>query len=248
MRETSGKFNVLEEQMNEMSNVPMPESRPNTVLQIWGKALTKPNEQTFIEIASSPNARASTGYVWVFIASLIQIFLTALVQSRTLGPLMEQYGLDALGNQPQGIGSILISAICGAPIGAAFTTLLFAISVFVVQWLARMFGGTGTTDGLAYTLASIVAPFSIAAGVLSLFTAIPYVGFCISGLLSIAGIYIFVLEVMAVKAVNQISWGAAIGSLLIPALVIGLLCACLIGVSVAALMPLIRDTAPNFTP
>jgi hypothetical protein len=53
---------------------------------------------------------------------------------------------------------------------------------------------------------------------------------------------------MAVKAVNRFGWGAAIGSLLIPGLVIGLLCACLIGVSVAALLPLIRDAAPNFQP
>jgi Yip1-like protein len=235
--------------MNDMSNAPISESRPESVLQTWTKALTKPNEQTFADIAASPNARASTAYLWVFIGSLIQVFLTALVQSRMLGTYIDQAGLgDVLGNQAQGFGSILISAICGAPIAAAVTTLFFAIGVFIVQWIARMFGGTGTTDRLAYTMASIVAPFSIVAGVLSLFGAIPYVGLCFSVILSLAGIYIFVLEAMAVKAVNRIGWGAAIGSLLIPGLVIGLLCACLVGVSFAALLPLIRDAAPNFQP
>jgi hypothetical protein len=66
--------------------------------------------------------------------------------------------------------------------------------------------------------------------------------------LAIAGIYIFILNVMAVKGVNQISWGAAIGSLLIPGLVIGFVCACLVGVSMAALLPAIRSAMPNVTP
>ena len=235
--------------MNDMSNAPISESGPNSVLQTWSRALTRPNEQTFADIAASPNARASTAYLWVFIGSLIQVFLTALVQSRMLGTYMDQAGLgDVLGNQARGIGSVLIGAICGAPIAAAVTTLFFAIGVFVVQWIAKMFGGTGTTDKLAYTLASIVAPFSIVAGILSLFAAIPYVGLCFSVILAVAGIYIFVLEAMAVKAVNRVGWGAAIGSLLIPGLVIGLLCACLVGVSFAALWPAIRDAAPNLQP
>jgi hypothetical protein len=235
--------------MNDMSNAPISESKPESVLQTWTKALTKPNEQTFADIAASPNAKASTAYLWVFIASLIQVFLTALVQSRLLGTYMDQAGLgDVLGNQARGLGSILIGAVCGAPIAAAVTTLFFAIGVFVVQWIAKMFGGTGTADKLAYAMASIAAPFSIVAGILSLLAAIPYVGLCFSVILSLAGIYIFVLQVMAVKAVNRVSWGAAIGSLIIPGLVIGLLCACLVGVTFAALLPMIRDAAPNLQP
>jgi hypothetical protein len=237
--------------MNDMSNAPISESRPESVLQTWTKALTKPNEQTFADIAASPNARASTAYLWVFIGALVQLFLTALVQNRMVGTYMEQLGFgDTFSTQAQGVGSILIGAICGAPIAAAVTTLFFAIGVFIVQWLAKMFGGTGTSDRLAYAMASIVAPFSIVAGVVSLFAAIPipFVGLCFSTILSLAGIYIFVLEVMAVKAVNQVSWGAAIGSLIIPGLVIGLLCACLVGVGVAALVPLIRNATPNLQP
>jgi hypothetical protein len=216
-------------------------------LQIWGKALTKPSEQTFAEISSSPNAKASTAYMWVFVASLIQIFLTALVQSRLLSSYMQQAGVDT-GFAARGFGSVLIGAVCGAPIGAAVTTLLFALGVAVVQWIARMFGGTGNTDRLAYSIASVWAPFAIIAGILSLFGAIPFVGLCFSAVLSLAGIYIFVLEVMAVKAVNNISWGAAAGSVLIPGLVMGLLCACLIGGTIALLLPAIRSAVPTLTP
>lgn len=234
--------------MNEISNMPIPESKPDTVLQTWTKALTKPNEQTFVEIASSPNAKASTAYLWVFIAGLIQFFLTSLVQSRMMGTYMQQMGVGSGDFASQGFATIAVTAICGAPIAAAFSTLFFAIGVFIVQWIAKMFGGRGTSDQLAYAMASITAPYAIVAGILTLFAAIPYVGYCFSAILAIAGIYIFVLNVMAVKGVNQIGWGAAIGSLLIPGLVIGLLCACLVGVSVATLLPLIRESAPNLAP
>ena len=144
--------------------------------------------------------------------------------------------------------SVALTALCGAPIAAALSTLFFAIGVFIVQWIAKMFGGRGNADQLAYAMASISAPYAIVAGFLTLLAAIPYVGLCFSAILSIGGIYIFVLNVMAVKGVNQISWGAAIGSLIIPGLVIGLLCACLIGVSTAALVPILQGANPNFTP
>ena len=41
-----------------------------------------------------------------------------------------------------------------------------------------------------------------------------------------AGIYIIVLEIMAVKAVNQFGWGPAIGSYFIPGLALLLICCC----------------------
>ncbi len=234
--------------MNEISNEPIPESRPETILQTWTKALTKPNEQTFAEIASSPNAKASTAYIWMFVAGLIQFFLASLVQSRMLSSQLQQLGLGTGDFGNQGFMSIALTAICGSPIAAALSTLFFAIGVFIVQWIAKMFGGRGTSDQLAYAMASISAPYAILAGILTLFAAIPYVGLCFSAILSIAGIYVFVLNVMAVKGVNQIGWGAAIGSLLIPGLVIGLLCACLVGVSMTALIPLIQGSSPNFAP
>lgn len=234
--------------MNEISNAPLPESRPETILQTWTKALTKPNEQTFVEISSSPNAKATTAYIWMFVAGLIQFFLASLVQGRLMSTYMDQLGVGGgnLGNG--GFMSVAITAICGAPIVAALSTLFFAIGVFIVQWIAKMFGGRGTSDQMAYAMASISAPYAIVAGILTLLAAIPYVGLCFSALLSIAGIYIFVLNVMAVKGVNQISWGAAIGSLLIPGLVIGLVCACLIGGSMAVLVPILQGSNPNFTP
>lgn len=236
--------------MNDMSNAPapLPDRNPDSVLQVWRKALTQPNEQTYVEIASRPEAKATTAYLWVFVASLIQIFLVGLIQSQLLGTYGDQFGLGEQFGPRSGFASILVSALCAAPIGAALNTLFFAIGVFVIQWIAKLFGGIGTTERLTYAMGAIVAPYILISGIGSLFSAIPYVGWCITTIFALAGLYVLVLEIMAVKGVNQISWGAAIGSVLIPGLVIAFLCACLIGVSLAFLLPVLQETVPNFSP
>jgi hypothetical protein len=81
--------------------------------------------------------------------------------------------------------------------------------------------------------------------VLTLLTAVPYVGFCFSGLALIGGLYVLALEVMAVKGVNQFGWGPALASLLIPLLAIVFLCACVVGGLFALLLPVMRETFPQ---
>lgn len=233
--------------MNEMPVAPVPdvpEPRPESPIQIWQKALTRPNEQTYAEIASSPHAKASTAYLWMFVAYLIQLFLSALVSNRAMQALATQYGYGQY-LQNRGFGSTLVGAICGAPIGAIIGTLFFALGIVIIQWLARTFGGRGTTDQLAYAVAAILAPYLILSGIVGLFSAIPYVGYCISAILALVGLYILFLEITAVKGVNGISWGAAIGAVLIPIAVVAFLCACLIGGSLAALVPVIRNAVPT---
>jgi len=217
--------------MNEQPNTPMMRSGGSTsIIQTWINALTKPNEQTFADMAASPNAKASTAFLWVFVGALVNFFFASLVQ----GPLMRQYlqqsGFgDQFGN---GLGGGLVTAICGAPIAAAIGVLFFAIFAGVVQWLARMFGGRGTFDQLAYALAAITVPFTLLNSIFTLLAAIPLVGLCFGIVSLLAGLYVLVLEVMAVKGVNQFGWGQAIGSLFLP----GLVLACCLFVAVFSLM------------
>ncbi len=234
--------------MNELPSEPMPETRPETVFQVWTWALTKPSEHTYAALASSPRAKATTAYLWMFVASLIQFLLSTLVQRQMINNF-QLYGLDVSGlGQRGGVGAILVSLICVAPVLAALSTLVFAAVVAIVQWLARMFGGTGTYDQLAYAMAAIAAPVAIISGLLSLLSAIPYAGVCFGLLGFLAGIYVLVLQIMAVKGVNRIGWGGALGAYFIPVLVLGFACACLVGGSLAALIPIIRQTVPNFQP
>jgi len=129
----------------------------------------------------------------------------------------------------------LMTVICGAPIGAVVSVVAFAIVVGIVQLLAKMFGGRGTFDQLAYAIAAIVTPFYLVSGLLTLLSAIPFAGFCFGLLGFAAAIYVLVLEVMAVKGVNQFGWGQAIGSLLLPVIAV----ACCISVVVGALLSMV---------
>ena len=218
--------------MNEPTNAPMlpPRSGVSEWFSVWRDALTRPSDQTFARIAQSPNAKLTTALLWVFLGSLVNLFLASLVQGAVMGQMMQNSDFGGQGF-PSAAGGGLVTAICGAPIGALIQTILFVIVTGIVQLLAKMFGGRGTFDQLAYALAAIVTPFYLIGGVLSLLSAIPFVVYCV-GILGFALlVYVFVLEVMAVKGVNQFGWGQAIGSLLLPVFAI----ACCISVGVAGI-------------
>ncbi len=234
--------------MSEQMNAPMlPEpTGVSAWLSTWREAITKPSEQTFVRIAQSPQAKSTTAFLWVFVTSLLSIFLGSLVQGAVLRqfPQSSDLGLDQFGAGPRGI----VAAICGAPIGALFSVIVFAIFVGVVQLVAKLFGGRGTFDQLAYAIGAIIAPFYLLIAVLNLLAAIPYVVFCSGALILLGLLYVVTLEVMAVKGVNQFGWGEAAGSVLLP--FFGIVC-CIAAVIVgllSLLMPAIRDTFNQITP
>ncbi len=237
--------------MNDQFNAPISPAPvsggPQGAFQVWMNAVTKPNEQTYADMAASPNAKSTTAFLWVFVASLIQFFLTFLVQGAVMRQILEQSGR---GNFPlRGVGFTLVFSICGAPIGALIVTLFFAIGTAIIQWVAGMFKGRGTFDQMAYTFAAIQAPFAVVSGVFALFSAIPYVGLCFRIVLSLLVLYILVLEIMATKGVQQFGWGEAAGSVLLPGLVVGGLCCCLATVAGmaggAAFQQYFRQLNPN---
>jgi hypothetical protein len=218
--------------MNEPTNAPMlpPPSGVSEWFSVWRDAITRPSEQTFARIAQSPNAKLTTALLWVFLGSLVNLLLGSLVQGAVMRQMMQNWDFGGQGF-PSAAGGGLATAICGAPIGALIQTVLFVAVTGIVQLLAKMFGGRGTFDQLAYALAAIVTPFYLIGGVLSLLSAIPFVVYCV-GILGFALlVYVLVLEVMAVKGVNQFGWGQAIGSLLLPVFAI----ICCLSVAVGAL-------------
>jgi hypothetical protein len=229
--------------MNEQpnANAPMlpPPSGVSEWVSVWRDALTKPSDLTFARIAQSPHAKATTALLWIFLGSLVQFFLSSLVQGRIMRQMMQNSDFGANGF-PRAFGGGLIASICGAPIGALISVVVFAIVIGVVQLIAKMFGGRGTYDQLTYAIAAIAAPFSLVGGVLALLSAIPFAGFCFGILGFLAGIYVLVLEVMAVKGVNQFGWGQAIASLLLPVLAV----ACCISIGVIGIL---RALGPNIS-
>jgi hypothetical protein len=222
--------------MNEPTNAPMlpPPSGVSEWFSVWRDAITRPSDQTFARIAQSPSAKLTTALLWVFLGSLINFFLVSLVQGALIRQMMQN---SDFGGQefPAAAGGGLITAICGAPIGAIIQTVLFAIVIGIVQFLAKMFGGRGTFEQLAYSIAAIVTPFYFVSGLITLLSAIPFAGFCFGILGFGLALYVLVLQVMAVKGVNQFGWGPAIGSLLLPVLAI----ACCVSVVLGAIFSVV---------
>jgi hypothetical protein len=236
--------------MNEPSNMPVmaPAPGPSGWLPVWTKAVTKPNEQTFMELTETPNATSKTAFLWVFIAGTLSAIVAGILamivgalgfQQQPLPiPGMEQFDLGAA---EVGFGS-LVTTICGAPIAGAISTLFFAIGVALIQWVAKLFGGVGTYDKLAYAFAAISVPITLISSFLGGLSAVPYLGIC-TGLVSFGlVIYALVLNITAAKAVNRFGWGQAAGSVLLPGLVILTLCVCLAFGLFAMMAPLLQDT------
>src|SRR5689334_10305870 len=218
--------------MNEPTNAPMlpPRSGVSEWISVWRDALTRPSEQTFARISQSPNAKLTTALLWVFLGSLVNSLLSLPAQGAVMRQMMQNTGLE--GQVVPSFGNSVVTAICGAPIGAVVQVVLFVVVTGIVQLLAKMFGGRGTLDQLAYTFASIVTPIYLISGVLGLLSAIPFVFYC-AGILGFALlVYLLVLETMAVKGVNQFGWGQAIGSLLLPVFAVF----CCLFVAVGALL------------
>lgn len=207
-------------------------------LNTWITAVTKPNEQTYVDLAERPEAKANKAYLWVFIAGTLGTLVAGLLQALVLAMGFGQGGTQLFG---QMAGGSIVSVICAAPIAGGVSVLGFMIGTGVTQWVAKLFGGTGTFNKLAYVMGAISVPITLVSSIITPFSVITYLGIVI-GLLSFAlGCYAIYLEVLAVKAVNQFSWGKAIGSVILPALVIGLLCACIVVVVLLLLGPAIGN-------
>lgn len=234
------------------SNTPVMESKPGMAgwVQVWMKAVTKPSEQTFVEITEGPEAVAKTAYIWVFIAGTVSGIFQAIVRAiyAAMGttpqitiPGFEQYMPQTTSGGAGSAVSALVTGLCGAPIAGLISILFFAIGVAIVQWVAKLFGGTGSYDKLAYAVGAISLPISLVTAVLSLLSAVPFVGIC-TGLISAGlGFYAIYLQIAAVKAVNRFGWGQAAGSVLIPWLVIAFVCGCLVAGTLALLGPVIQN-------
>lgn len=220
-------------------------------LSVWIKAITQPNEQTFVDITENPAAVAKTAYLWAFIAGtisgIIQAFSAAIMTATGAAsvfqqiPGLEEYFPQTAGGSGSAVGA-LVGGLCTAPFAGVLFAVFFAISVAIVQWVAKLFGGAGTYDKVLYAYAAIAVPVTIVSSLFTLLGAIPYVGLCTSLLSFGLSIYAIVLQVMAVKAINRFGWGQAIGAVLLPGLVILFVCACVVGVSLALLGPVIGNT------
>ena len=222
--------------MTESSNTPIFDSTPaapEPFYKVWLKAVTKPNEQTYAEIANSSGASPTKAYLWLAISYIFTFFVSMLVFSFSSSSQYGDFG--------EALGGSVIALICGAPIGAVIGLLIYALEVAIVQWVAKLFKGTGSYNQLIYAFAAFTAPLTLVSGVLSAFSLIPFIGLCFSIISIGIGLYSIFLMITAVKGVNKFGWGEAAGSVLLPGLVLVFVCGCLTIGILMLLGPVIGD-------
>ncbi|MCK5319696.1 MAG: hypothetical protein KAJ55_17420 [Anaerolineales bacterium] len=200
--------------------------------EVWISAITRPSVENYEDFISYPDATANRGYKWIFIAGLVasilglllNLAITSLFGEGTPDP----YSLTSL------FGGSIIFLVCLAPITAILGVVGLMISAGITQFFAGALGGTGTYSKLAYAFAAYYAPLSI---VTSLLSPIPFLN-CLAFPL---GLYGIVLNVIANKAVNQLSWGKAIASSVV--IIFGILA--LVAVCVIVILALLGPAIGN---
>jgi hypothetical protein len=207
--------------------------------ETWIKALTQPAVETYESIVNDPQAGVQRALFWVALAALIAYAVSSLlglVFGSPFGylPLLEEDTTDLLATRTTGVGTLLCGAL-GAVVGAV---LVLIVIVALVNLVAKALGGSGAFDRLIYAWAAIAAPVSLISSVLA---SIPFVN-CVTPLL---GIYVIVLEVIAVKATHRFGWGSAIAATLLVPVGIVLLLTCVVVALLVVLGPVIGNVFSN---
>ncbi len=215
---------------------PPASNKEMTALETWIAAVTEPNVNTFTNIAGQSGASLSKAFLWVLLAFLITAFSKAIAQTAGMGQSMKMIRdmlppelareIPANLGSGGGIATRIGAIICGAPLGAIVGVLFFAISVALILWVAKLFGGTGEFEKLAYAFAAIMVPIAVVNGGLALFGMIPFVGIFFGLVSFIVSIYSLILRILAVQAVTGLDSGKSAASVILPWLIVFIFICC----------------------
>lgn len=211
----------------------------NATLQTWINVLTHPNEQTFAEEGSRPQANFTTAIIWMVITGAVSGILGWIAFNMLFGSgngflaMIDQMNLppETAAQMRQMFSSGMMGAFMGgAGLSSIVTTpLFFLIGAGIFYLIGRLLGGQGDLGRYAYLLASFQAPLGMITALLGL---VPMLGGCLNLIL---GIYSLVLTFFATKVGLNLSSGKAIAVIVIPVAVVLLLMICFVG-SIAGLI------------
>lgn len=201
--------------MEEHIGPALPEQPPPPSLSewsgIWFQAVTKPSEETYIEIAR--RADVKTAYIWLaisyLISNMVSLLIIGLSRSANGYSFFNDFGYD-LG----GINPAVANLCCGLPLNISLGIALLSGMAALSNVIARGFGGVGDYRQLIYCFAAynFFLPAVSTAAILS--SQIIHGGAAL--LLLLLGyaviIYDIVLNVRVIKAVHQIKTSQAITS------------------------------------
>jgi hypothetical protein len=220
-----------------LSDPPIDEVKPRPPgwFAVWSKLLSRPAEQTVLEIIEHPDAKQNTAFIWVFFAGCLSGIILGLAQAILVATGWERQvfdnNVDDLNGLVSGISVFATFLLCVSPIAGALAVVIFGLGVGGVQWFARVLGGTGSYEKLAYILGVIsvpcwiISPIAVILTLVFIFVNTPLM-WLIGTVEFLVVIYMLVLQVFAVKAVDHLWWSEAIGVTLVSGLGISGLFGC----------------------
>jgi hypothetical protein len=145
------------------------------------------------------------------------MFFATMVIIVIAGPLLIFLGLDPQltslikqNNTP--ISILIVIWVLLILVGGLLSILGLMVEAGLFQWIAGRLGGSGSYARLVYALAAFEVPLGVVIGVLGV---IPIIG----GFAQLLVFYRILLDVIAIKAVNQFGGGKAVLSIFLPVLV-----------------------------
>lgn len=177
-----------------------PQAGRLTWLEVWVRALTRPSVATFEGLRRDPEATTRRAYTWMAVIGLITFLLLWLLTVVLIR-------LFAGGAMAEIWGSVVAYGVCGAAVVPLALALALTINWGLTHLIALALGGTGTFSELAYAFATYHAPLWLITFVLAM---IPHVGYLAYAL----GLYLIVLNVLALQAVHRFGVGRAVASVL----------------------------------
>ncbi len=166
-------------------------------------AITKPSRRTYEAIASYPVLNGQEAWWWLFVALLVSSLLHRLL------PILAGIQQETPGSSTAALMNIVGDALLCLP--------GFLICVWLLNLIARRFGGRASFNQVAYTLSAVFAPLIIVGALAGLLSLVPDVGVLLYYLLFfLLGGYQASLAVIAVKAVHHISWRGAVVAAIVP--------------------------------
>jgi hypothetical protein len=206
--------------------------------EIWWDVWSHPGTTPFQTMLDETPNGASRGFIWIGVMAFVVTLISTIFSVLGLQNLIDQ----APGNLfSQYSGFYSVTYICGVILSPIFAIIGIAISASIYHLFAKLFKSTGKWGDLVYCLSAVTAPSTLFGGIIALvsllFYQIPILIFIPIMVAMVFSIYVFILNVNAIRAAENIGTGQAIGTILIPVVIVGVVVACC---TFTALIPIIN--------
>jgi hypothetical protein len=181
---------------------------PMSWQDIW-KLAVQPSVDNYERIIADPDATTGRAYKWIFFTILVSYPIAVIIS--VAGVLIQRGRLNLIFQAVlNGLPTIVLYTVL-VSVGAMLGLL---IGGYVLDWSARLIGGVGERTKYMFALAAFTCPMTLLSFALVTLTGVPLFS-------SLLGIYTFILQLTAIRAVYKLGWGGScLATLVVPIIIV----------------------------